>query len=305
MTTTPILDPATLRLAKGSHADGPPPGDPDCEMCLFEAYNVLLVPPDRRPDAELTDDRPADVSPVLHAFGMRLNDILDDDRRQQLKIYLPNGVSPLAGTYRDGLDETRQWMAADWAVRTALPIWLDAAGVGDRAGQLRALPRIVDRASSVDARPLVRTVADEAYERRRAWRKELKAKIAEELAGRRADAAAVAVAAADADAGAGAGAGAVAVAVAGAVAGAAADAAAAAVAAADAAADAAAAAVADAAAVAVAVADADRYWVIRKQAYDAAYTAIQERYAPTIGTVHDSAVALYAAMVHPEPGGLA
>ena len=66
----------TIVLARGSHAA-------DCEdpkRCLFEAYNWQA-------HHVHTDGCPPDVSPVLHAMGMALNDALPDDKRQQLVRY--------------------------------------------------------------------------------------------------------------------------------------------------------------------------------------------------------------------------
>jgi len=86
-----------ITLYPGGHADE------QCrngERCLFEWYNWL----DRRSN---TDSCPPGVSPLLHSFGMTLNDRLPDGKRQQLAILLPNGVSPLAGTAGDGHDERR------------------------------------------------------------------------------------------------------------------------------------------------------------------------------------------------------
>src|SRR6516165_2280351 len=133
------LDMATLTLAKGAHATC------DDGMCLFEAYNQITR-------HRQTDACPPGVSPVLHVYGLRLNDALPDDRRQELKRYLPNGADVLAGTADDGLDETRAWMALDWLIRTYAPAWLDLAGLAAEASALRELPRITDDATAEAAR---------------------------------------------------------------------------------------------------------------------------------------------------------
>jgi hypothetical protein len=39
-------------------------------------------------------------------------------------------------------DESRAWLAIDWAVHTLAPAWLDAAGLGDAADALRSLPPV-------------------------------------------------------------------------------------------------------------------------------------------------------------------
>ena len=103
-------DLTAITLAKGDH-------DGDCdnpERCLFEWYNWLTR-------QQHTDSCPPGVSPVLCAYGVRLNDCLPDDRRQELRRFLPNGDDRLAGTAGDGKDETRSLIALDWLIRTYLP----------------------------------------------------------------------------------------------------------------------------------------------------------------------------------------
>jgi hypothetical protein len=144
------IDAATIVLAKGSHDSC------DDGMCLFEAYNWLTR-------QQHTDACPPGVSPVLHTFGMRLNDALPDDRRQDLKQYLPNGTSLLAGTADDGLDETRSYMALDWLIRTYTPAFLDLAGLSAEATALRDLRRVADMAAAEAAGPVVRDASTKAY----------------------------------------------------------------------------------------------------------------------------------------------
>ena len=140
----------TITLAKGAH--------PDCDdpqRCLFEAYNWL----DR---GQHTDSCPPGVSRVLHTFGMRLNDALPDEARQELKRYLPNGTSPLAGTAGDGKDETRSYIALDWLIRTYTPAWLDLTGLTEEAAALRDLRRIADLVAAQSAGPVVRDASTKA-----------------------------------------------------------------------------------------------------------------------------------------------
>jgi hypothetical protein len=95
---------------------------------------------------------------------MNLNDVLGDDRRQELKRFLPlpGQPSPLAGTFGDGLDETRSYMALDWLVRTYMPVWLDLAGLTAEAAALRDLRRIVDLVAVEAAGPVVRDAREKA-----------------------------------------------------------------------------------------------------------------------------------------------
>jgi hypothetical protein len=145
-----MTDLAAITLAKGSHDDCDDDG-----MCLFEAYNWLT-----RNDH--TDTCPPGVSPVLHAYGMRLNDALGDTRRQELKRYLPNGSDVLAGTAGDGKDETRSRIALDWLIRTWTPAWLDLAGLTEDAAALRELRRVADSAAAQAAAPAVRQAQEKS-----------------------------------------------------------------------------------------------------------------------------------------------
>jgi hypothetical protein len=104
--TAPALDLDTVHLAAGGHharEDG---------VCLLEAAAWFA-------GREHTANPPC-VSPVLTVFGQRLNDVLPDDRRQQLRPLIPR----LVGTTGDGRDEVRGLMALDWLVRVYTPAWL-------------------------------------------------------------------------------------------------------------------------------------------------------------------------------------
>ena len=139
------IDIGTLTLARGGH------GCDDPEMCFFEAYNLA------HRDVK-TEECPPDVSPVLHVYGMRLNDTLPDSRRQELIPLIPL----LPGTAGDGLDGARSYMALDWLVRVYTPAWLGLAGLSAEADGLRSLRRIVDLASADAAVPAVRAAAKKA-----------------------------------------------------------------------------------------------------------------------------------------------
>jgi hypothetical protein len=141
------IDPAKLDLItldKGAHDT---PGD---GLCLMEAVAYLAGEPHT--------DRPKCVSPVLGAYGRALNDILPQDRRQQLIPLIPR----IVGTAGDGRDESRSYMALDWLIRTYLPAWLDLAGITEEARVLRELGRIVDLVSAQRVRPAVLAGQDKA-----------------------------------------------------------------------------------------------------------------------------------------------
>ena len=277
-----------IKLVKGSGHDCA-----DGAGCLFEWFNYLTR-------QVSTDSRPADVSPVLHTFGMRLNDALPNDKRQLLARYLPNGSSPLAGTYQDGKDETRGYIALDWLIRTYTPAWLDLATLTAEAAALRDLRRIADVAAAQAAGPVVRNSRGKAAaagaaagDAAVAAAGDAARAAARDAAG---DAARDAARAAARDA---AGDAAVAAAVAAARAAARDAAEAAAVAAARAAARAAAEAAAVAAARAAARAAAEA------AAVAAARAAARDAVAPTVALLQDSAIALYDVLIAGEWPGAA
>jgi hypothetical protein len=147
------LDLDQIRLGKGAHApwigdqlprSGPP-------ACLMEAVAYVA--------GEDWTDEPACASPVLGMYGRSLNDVLSDDRRQQLRPLIPR----LIGTAGDGLDEQRGYLALDWLIRTWTPAWLDLAGLTTEAAELRQLRRIVDLVAAQQAAPVVRAARERAH----------------------------------------------------------------------------------------------------------------------------------------------
>jgi hypothetical protein len=132
----------TLVLDQGAHDSR------DDGVCLLEAVAWWV-------DQDHSDSPPC-VSPVLRTFGTKLNDVLPDGRRQQLKPLIPL----LPGTAGDGLDETRSYMALDWLIRTWTPAWLDLAGLAAEATALRDLRRIVDLVAAQQAGPVVRNAQE-------------------------------------------------------------------------------------------------------------------------------------------------
>jgi len=155
---TTAIDFNDLFLSKGSH------GKCDNGTCFQEARVVLL-------DLPKTDDRQPGVSRVLHSMGINLNDSFPDDRRQELKRFLPHdGIDPLADT-DDGRDKQRSYMALDWLIRTYTPAFLDLRPeLSDVAAELRGLRRIVDMAAAEAAGPVVRAARDKSYAARDAAR---------------------------------------------------------------------------------------------------------------------------------------
>ena len=108
-------------LAHGPHAT------PEDGRCAMEWVSYLAGEPH--------SDQPACVSPALRAFCVALNDGLEKNARQRLRLYLARTI----GTTDDGLDEERAWMAMDWLIRVYAPAWLELAGVTGAARGLTLL----------------------------------------------------------------------------------------------------------------------------------------------------------------------
>src|SRR4051812_11035429 len=94
---------------------------------------------------ERHSDQPRCVSPVIAAFLQRMNDRLDDERRQAL---VPYAISVIGTNTGRADDITRSYLCADWACRTVAPWWLDRAKMHEQAATLRALPEVADRATA-------------------------------------------------------------------------------------------------------------------------------------------------------------
>jgi hypothetical protein len=137
---TQPLDLTTLHLAEGAHPDR------SNGLCLLEAVAWWAGGPHT--------DRPACVSPVLGSFGRSLNDVLPDNRRQELVRFVPL----LPGTRGDGKDEARGYLALDWLVRVFTSAFLDLRpDLADAAAELRSLAPIVDLPTARTAGPVVRS----------------------------------------------------------------------------------------------------------------------------------------------------
>ncbi|MDP2712332.1 MAG: hypothetical protein Q8O56_14030, partial [Solirubrobacteraceae bacterium] len=185
-----------LTLYRGGH--NPPPANTDAadlQLCIREAISWVAGEPHSA--------QPACQCPVIGTAMLRFNDRVDDATRQLLLQPKVSGDPKTSlgvrsvGTRDDGYQTQRGYMASDFAVRIALPIWLDASGRTDAAQRLRDLPEIVDRATAIAARDIVREIRNDLPDWW-AWRSELRAKVhatvLDALKNRSADAAAAAAA---------------------------------------------------------------------------------------------------------------
>ena len=87
-------------------------------------------------------DQPVTACPTMTSIINELNDTLDDEPRQTLlKPLLPK----LLDSRDHRLELPRRYIAHDWAIRTAVPAWLDLAGATRSAQAMRDLPTIQDQ----------------------------------------------------------------------------------------------------------------------------------------------------------------
>jgi len=144
------VDLDNIRLSYGSHKSR------EEGMCLMEAVAYVAGEPHT--------DRPQCVCPVLAAFGRAWNDALDDEARNRLlKPFIPR----LIGTRSTvEVEYRRTFMATDWAVRVAAPVWLRAAGLDDEAASLEALHPLTSAGGCLSAASMIAQVRDAA---RAAW----------------------------------------------------------------------------------------------------------------------------------------
>ena len=147
------IDLSVLRLGKGSHSavdltDAEKAAGE--QACVMEAVAAFAGEP--------WSDRPQCASVVLSSYGIGLNDVLPDDRRQELVPLIPR----LVGT-RDGQDKARSYLALDWLIRVYTPAWLRLvpALVSD-ADAIAGMPRIQDLESAAAIGDMVRAASTKA-----------------------------------------------------------------------------------------------------------------------------------------------
>ena len=165
MTTTILPDRLklvdTLPLLSGSHPSF------DNGACAMEMVAFLAGEPH--------SDSPTCACPVVAAFVRRLNDgIKGDERRTEL---LRPVLARLVGSRstRD-VERRRGWLAADWALRHAVPLMLDLhPELATHAAALRACDQVVDKATAEAARLRAGEARSAAAALRQAKRQELRA----------------------------------------------------------------------------------------------------------------------------------
>lgn len=134
----------TVRLSKGRHSS------PDHGACVMELASMLA--------GESFTDHPRSVSPVIATFLRSYNDIVDDERRQDLYRY----AADVVGTAGDEhVERARAERLLDWAdeMEAARSRWSPFVRLSRRTAHatrrkgtaeaaryaIRVLPRISDR----------------------------------------------------------------------------------------------------------------------------------------------------------------
>lgn len=126
-------------LSVGTH-DAPTstiPDQGDWQWCMMEVASWMA--------GESWSTEPANVSPVIAAACNAFNDLLGDDQRQDLKAFLVVAPAGVIDTVDAGKETAREWMGADWLVRTLVPLWLGYiadADVSAAAADIVALPAL-------------------------------------------------------------------------------------------------------------------------------------------------------------------
>lgn len=133
-------------LSVGAHAE-PTHTTPDQGDWQWNMMEVAAWMAD-----EAWSSEPACVSPVIAALCNAVNDTLPDSDRQDLKGWLRAAPDGVIDTVDAGKETTREWMVADWFVRTLLPMWMgyasdvdpnnDTSDVTDAAAAIAALPAL-------------------------------------------------------------------------------------------------------------------------------------------------------------------
>ena len=146
MTTEKTMHIETIELKYGAHRNR------EKGLCAMEAVAWLAGEPH--------SDSPQCTCPVIAAFVRRLNDRLatDEERTALLRPLLPI----LIGTRADSREvmQHRAYLAADWAMRTSVPMLLRALGREEWATRLESCAEVTDRATARAARGVAREVRD-------------------------------------------------------------------------------------------------------------------------------------------------
>jgi hypothetical protein len=146
-----------IKSTIGGHS-APGPDEAPGAFCAMERFAYIT--------GQAWTDHPANCSLVVGAFIRRWNDGTDQDTRDRLDKWIVDNADRLTQTAGDGLDKARGYLAADYAMRTVMPIWLDVAGATDAAQAVRELAPIVDRDTAYASTATTRPLRDDLISRR-------------------------------------------------------------------------------------------------------------------------------------------
>jgi hypothetical protein len=146
-----------IKSTTGDHS-APGPDEAPGAFCAMERFAYIT--------GQAWTDHPANCSLVISAFIRRWNDGTDQDTRDRLDKWIVDNADRLTQTAGDGLDKARGYLAADYAMRTVMPIWLDVAGATDAAQAVRELAPIVDRDTAYASTATTRPLRDDLISRR-------------------------------------------------------------------------------------------------------------------------------------------
>jgi len=139
------LNPQVVSVSRGSHS--PNSGS----ACIMEMVSCLA--------GESWTDAPLCVSPTISRFLRSFNDGLADGERDVLKQLIP----VVMGTRTGEADELRRSrVVVDWMVREYAPAFLDLAGLGARAQELRQSAEMTNDGEVAAIMPTLILARDEA-----------------------------------------------------------------------------------------------------------------------------------------------
>jgi hypothetical protein len=134
-----------IKLKSGSHSN------PKEGSCLMETVAYISG------EDEYTD-HPECACPVITVFAISTNDWMNDVERQRLLPF----VLRIAGSKASReIQEKRGYMCADYAVRVFAQLWVEFHNASD-AAKMRKLPKIVDKASALQAEKICLEVKNAA-----------------------------------------------------------------------------------------------------------------------------------------------
>ena len=139
--------PKNLRISHGSHDNY---GEGSCALEWVDLLDRKRRGERILKSTKLTDS-PACTCPVIAAFVRTWNDGFPDSEEgdtDRKRLIGPLLLPMLDTSSTREVETQRAWMATDWLARVHAPAFLELAGLGEHARQLRGLAPLVDDASA-------------------------------------------------------------------------------------------------------------------------------------------------------------